>query len=159
MFTAQREACAALRCTIFLAGAGALLCALLCHISRLEHHSALLPLFQNFLPERTLPCCHTLCCYRSWGRRIRLFSWVRPQTRPILSNPKRKQRFWMPGFSRQHCRLNIWRYIGWADKCSIGSQDPNNLFDSETRCLVLNFPGSTYCSFYSTTLFSSVLLR
>ena len=39
------------------------------------------------------------------------------------------------------------------------SEDPNNLLDSETRCLVLNFPGSTHCSFYSTTLFSSVLLR
>ena len=28
------------------------------------------------------------------------------------------------GYSRQHCRLNIWRYIGWVDKYSIRSQDP-----------------------------------
>ena len=28
------------------------------------------------------------------------------------------------GYSRQHCRLNVWRYIGWVDKYSIRSQDP-----------------------------------
>ena len=33
------------------------------------------------------------------------------------------------GACRQHWRLNICRYIGWVDKYSIRSQDPNNSSD------------------------------
>ena len=33
------------------------------------------------------------------------------------------------GACRQHWRLNICRYIGWLDKYSIRSQDPNNSSD------------------------------
>ena len=33
------------------------------------------------------------------------------------------------GGCRQHCRLNICRYIGWVDKNSIRSQDPDNSSD------------------------------
>ena len=42
--------------------------------------------------------------------------------------------------SRQHCYLNICRYIGGIDKyCfSIRSQNPNNSYNSKTRCLVLS---------------------